>query len=399
MDKAEKRKIVIIGAGRIGRSFIGQLFSRGGYEVVFIDCSLPLVCELNKKGRYKVVIKADRNETLWIENVRGVHSDDIEKAAEEISSASIAAVSAGQTALPSVLPLLAEGLIRRFKADPDDPLDIIIAENMRNASNYFREKLLELLPEFYPVDRLAGLIETSIGKMVPVMPPKDLEEDMLQIYAEPYNTLILDRKGFRNPIPGIEGLAPKENMKAWVDRKLFIHNLGHATTAYLGYNAYRTYIFIYEALADKTILGDVRDTMLQAADILLAEYPEEFTKPGLEEHIDDLLTRFQNRALGDTIFRVGCDLTRKLAGDDRLAGAIKLAIKHKLPFNRIIHSLVCGYHFRAVNEQGQMFPGDIQFAARYSSGIEPVLSEVCCFNNNEMRLISNMALTIDHLLR
>ena len=30
-------KFVQIGAGNIGRSFIGQLFSRAGYEVVFID--------------------------------------------------------------------------------------------------------------------------------------------------------------------------------------------------------------------------------------------------------------------------------------------------------------------------------------------------------------------------
>ena len=31
------RKIVIFGAGKIGRSFIGQLFGCGGYKVVFID--------------------------------------------------------------------------------------------------------------------------------------------------------------------------------------------------------------------------------------------------------------------------------------------------------------------------------------------------------------------------
>ena len=29
-------KIVIFGAGKIGRSFIGQLFSRSGYEVILI---------------------------------------------------------------------------------------------------------------------------------------------------------------------------------------------------------------------------------------------------------------------------------------------------------------------------------------------------------------------------
>ena len=32
-----ERNIVIFGAGKIGRSFIGQLFSKAGYGLVFVD--------------------------------------------------------------------------------------------------------------------------------------------------------------------------------------------------------------------------------------------------------------------------------------------------------------------------------------------------------------------------
>ena len=75
---------------------------------------------------------------------------------------------------------------------------------MRNADAYFKEHLLKHLPVTYPLDRLVGLVETSIGKMVPIMQKKDIQEDILQIFAEPYNTLILNKKGFRNPIPEIK---------------------------------------------------------------------------------------------------------------------------------------------------------------------------------------------------
>ena len=81
------------------------------------------------------------------------------------------------------------------------------------------------------------------------MQKKDLQEDILQVFAEPYNTLILNKKGFKNPIPAINGLAPKENMKAWVDRKLFIHNLGHSAAAYIGYVHNPGFIYLYEVLA------------------------------------------------------------------------------------------------------------------------------------------------------
>ena len=70
------KKLVLFGAGKIGRSFIGQLFSRSGYEVVFVDINETVIHELNEKHRYKVVIKSDSEETIWVENVRGVMGSD-----------------------------------------------------------------------------------------------------------------------------------------------------------------------------------------------------------------------------------------------------------------------------------------------------------------------------------
>ena len=46
----------------------------------------------------------------------------------------------------------------------------------------------------------------------------------------------------------------------------------------------------------------------------------------LEDHIDDLIYRFRNKALQDTIFRVGQDLTRKLSYDDRLRSVFDSAV-------------------------------------------------------------------------
>ena len=67
--------------------------------------------------------------------------------------------------------------------------------------------------------------------------------------------------------------------------------------------------------------------MLQSMDILMALYPDEFTSEQLTEHVDDLLERFSNSALGDTIYRVGCDLSRKLNTDDRLMIPVLAGIK------------------------------------------------------------------------
>ncbi len=58
--------------------------------------------------------------------------------------------------------------------------------------------------------------------------------------------------------------------------------------------------------------------MVESASILLAMYPDDFSCNDLLDHITDLLTRFMNRTLGDTIYRVVCDLYRKLGPDGGL---------------------------------------------------------------------------------
>ncbi|MEA2013100.1 MAG: hypothetical protein U9O87_08520 [Verrucomicrobiota bacterium] len=57
--------------------------------------------------------------------------------------------------------------MRREKTDL--PLDIIIAENIRNGADFFLKELKKLLPKNFDLDKKVGLIETSIGKMVPIM--------------------------------------------------------------------------------------------------------------------------------------------------------------------------------------------------------------------------------------
>ncbi len=378
MTNGIKNKLVLFGAGKIGRSFIGQVFSRSGYEVVFIDINQQLIDNLNKSGQYKVIIKSPKEDkTIQVTNVRGIHLSETEKVIAELADASIASLSVGQQGMSAALPIITHALILRRQRHGDWPLDIIIAENMRNADQFISAELAGLLPKGYPLDQLVGLVETSIGKMVPIMSQKDMDEDPLQIFAESYNSLIVAKNGFKNQVPDVTDLAPKENIKAWVDRKLFIHNMGHATAAYLGFQKNPGWVYMEEALNDPQIYEATRQTMLQSADLLVALYPSEFTHHQLEDHIGDLLERFKNKALGDTIFRVGCDLFRKLSPEDRLVAPIKAAIKLNKPYDRILEALVAGISFRARDEKGMHHPSDELFFVEAEKGVDYILQNIC----------------------
>ncbi|MDA3940425.1 MAG: mannitol-1-phosphate 5-dehydrogenase [Spirochaetia bacterium] len=368
-------KAVIFGAGNIGRSFIGNIFSSNGLGLTFIDANCALVKELNLKKEYRILIKRNSkaNEEILVKNISAIHSSETDKIVECLNESNLCATSVGQGALPKVIPLIAEGIKNRLKSHLD-PLDIIIAENIRNGADYFRK----LLQKNGLTGDEVGLIETSIGKMVPIMTEEDLSEDPLVLNAEEYNTLILDRKGFKNKIPDFPEIKAVSNIAAWVDRKLFIHNLGHATCAYLGFDKYPGRNLIAEVLEDEQIELQVRNVMNEAAAALLKEYPDDFTREDLADHIEDLLFRFQNRALGDTVFRVGKDLTRKLGRDDRILGAIRLCMKHDLPKGEIIKVFYSALNFYATDQNGLAFKKDVDFLHDASDmGIDQVVINIC----------------------
>jgi len=388
----KNKKLVLFGAGKIGRSFIGQLFSKSGYEVVFIDIDEKVINALNSIGRYRVIIKSDEGDkTIWVENVRGVLGNDTDKVIEEVSNAEIVAISVGQNAIPHITPLIAKGLELRHENHPEIPLDIILAENLRDAASFVSDELKKHLSSTFDLEKNVGLIETSIGKMVPIMPDNLMKEDPLLVLAEPYNSLILDKKGFINPIPAVKGLAPKDNMPAWVDRKSFIHNLGHASAAYYGYLKYPEMIYLYEIMGKKDVYETARTTMFQAADILMKHYPGEFTKEDLIAHTDDLLHRFSNKALGDTVFRVGQDLYRKLGPEDRLIGALKLALKYKMPYDKILYIIACAINFKATDEQGTRSESDKKFSKEAELGISHILETVGKLDKNKYSKIHQEA--------
>ncbi len=382
---------MLFGAGKIGRSFIAQLFSQGGYEIVFVDINSDVVDEINHRGTYDVIIRDREEKKIRVNHIRAVHLKETDQIIEEITNAAILAVSVGQKGLKDTIPILARAVIARQIHRPESPLDIIIAENMRDASEWISAQMLKILPKNFPMDSYIGLVETSIGKMVPLMTATDPLENPLDVFAEAYNILILDKLAFKNPIPGIEGLEPKDNIKAWVDRKLYIHNLGHAALAYFSFIKNSSLTYTWEALEDNEIKSAVFEAMHESAEALLLSYPYEFTIEMLEEHIDDLLRRFGNRSLGDTIFRVGCDLERKLGPYDRLVPAVKLAYCHGLSYRRILEALISGIYFDARDENGHRLPADESFLHKFNRNITEILQFHCNFEPLEFSDIYNLA--------
>ncbi len=140
------------------------------------------------------------------------------------------------------------------------------------------------------------------------------------INVEAYKKLPVNSAAIKGEVPKINNLVPYAPFGYYIERKLYIHNMGHAMTAYLGYLNHKTYI--WEVLEDEEIAIIVKDAMLASAKALSLKNQVSYEE--LSEHVDDLLQRFGNWALGDTVARVGRDLGRKLLPNDRMIGALNL---------------------------------------------------------------------------
>jgi len=351
------KTFVQFGAGNIGRSFISQLFSAGGYDVVLIDVDKELVRLLNERGSYPIYLADDEApETITVENVSAIDGNDAESVINALATADIVATAVGANALKYLYKNIAAGIVKR----EGRPLDIILAENLRNASDILKQGVSEYLSQDIDVNKALGAIETSIGKMSPLLTAEQKAKDPLLVCAEKYNTLILDKLAFLNPIPDVKGLYPTPYMPAYVDRKLYIHNLGHATVAYLSYKKDKDIEYIWQALEDKEIYNSAKEVMLTSGEALVKTYSDAYTIEDIKAHIDDLLKRMANKALKDTVYRVGRDLKRKLGRDDRIIGAMTLALNAGVDISKMAMVARIALDFAATDEAGQMFPSDVE---------------------------------------
>lgn len=318
------KKAVMYGGGNIGRGFVGALISQSGYKVTFIDVAEPVVKALQENCCYPVrIVENGSYEDIWVENVTAVNGNHPE-AVDAIADCDIMATAVGSRVLKYIVPNIVAGLRKRWEVG-NDPLNIIICENLNDANKILEAMLKERLTveEQKKFDESVGLVEASIGRMVPVQTEEMKAGEPMRVCVERYGYLPVDEEAFKGQIPDITNMVPFEPFDFYIKRKLYVHNMGHATCAYLGGLMELEYIYQSIDVADIRILS--QNAMLESAMALHKKYGASLAD--LQLHIQDLLGRFTNEALKDTCQRVGGDPARKLSPDDRMIGSAKLAME------------------------------------------------------------------------
>ncbi|MGH9014752.1 MAG: hypothetical protein ACRDZ1_12560 [Acidimicrobiia bacterium] len=308
-------KAVVIGPGRIGCGFVGQLLRSANHEVVFVGRG-PVVDLLGRRRRYRVrLIDGTAVEEIGVDGVDAVNVDDTHAVLDHLASAQLVATAVGAGNLSRVTPLLAMGIARARQ-----PTNVIAFENLSRAGTWLRGQVARHLPVGFPLDE-HGFSGAVVSRAVSHrLWPRGPSESLVLVGDRPC-TFHVDRAALREPLPALAGMIATGAYQAWERRKRCMYSAGHAATAYLG--SLKGYHYIHTAIRDPEIRSAVRVAMAEGQRGLRARYG-----PGVagdETDLDAILARFDNAALSDPIARVGRDPRRKLHADDRLVGAARLA--------------------------------------------------------------------------
>ncbi|GBC92621.1 Mannitol-1-phosphate 5-dehydrogenase [bacterium HR15] len=353
------------GAGKIGRGLFAQLFTRAGLEVVFVEARPGLVCSL-QQHRACWIEWVDGGREI-IAPVRALHTDEQAAVAEACVQAVIAATAVGVNALPSVAPLLAEGL--RQRADQHKlPFNILLGENDLHADQVLREALLSAQSDGSEMAALlgaVGLVRCVVGRQVVA----ELPGDPPGVRADRYDRLLIDADAVRGELPPIDGLLPVRPFEIYFLRKLYVHNGLHALVAYLG--AQKGYTTIQQALHDPAIRALFERAAIALERALLKAFPFD-----AEEHhqaVAEIVARIQHPALDDPVSRVAREPLRKLRPEDRLVGAYRLLQAQGEDSEPFRQAILAALHYHDPND-----PESVQLRAWIQQhGIEWVLREWC----------------------
>jgi len=355
-----KNKVVIFGAGAIGRGLLGDIAVTNGYEAVFVEAVAELADKLAKRGSYQVNLVGQLEQSHNISDYKALGINDNVSIFKQLAECGFAATAVGGANLEPVAGLIAAGLAKRQSV-----LNILVCENWPKADIVLTESLISR-----DADKDSfRCVPCSVERMA------KNSKDGLDVIVESGQSLYVDTAKWVGVKPKIDELLFCENIEAYYKRKLYTNNAGHVLLAYMGRLAGCE--FLYEALAKSQIRQFLEELLNASAEILVRRYG--FSRTDMQRHIDELVKwRFSNPKLADTVTRVARDPLRKLSSQERLVSLACLLEQNNLPTKPVCRVIAAAMYY---------FDSDDRESVRMAeliaeNGPQAVLRQICGFDEN-----------------
>jgi mannitol-1-phosphate 5-dehydrogenase len=365
-------QIVVFGAGATGRGHVGLLAWQAGFEIVFVDKKPNLCRLLHDAKHYLVKVYGNGCQQIDVAGYRVYHSLDRQAIADEIVDAAMVLTAVFDQNLPDVAETIALAAKASRTARRREPINCLACENMMDSSSSLGRHVRSHLAgeDLAYCEESFGFPDCMISRVVPRPEP-----DPLVILTEDYNEWTTRAEAFKGDKPvALSALELVPNQTARLERKLLIHNGGHAICGYFGFH--RGHQFIHEAVADPVVLEHVGGALDEIGDVVRRKHG--FSAESIDAYKADLGRRGATAELRDQVLRVVRDPIRKLSCRERLVTPALLAVEYGLPRDWILKGVVAALRYRHPDD-----PQSIELARRLEQGGLPaVLREVCSIGDD-----------------
>lgn len=337
------KQAIQIGAGNIGRGFMGALLEQAGWHVTFADVVESIISEINTKKCYTVHVQDRECAEITIRNIDGVLSNGPEFL-EKIAQCDLITTAVGPRVLPIIAKSIAAGIQARKAAGNTSPMNVICCENGLRTTTRLKNEVVTHLnaEEIEFIDKYVGFADCAVDRIC----PKPSFDNPLDAAVESYSEWDVERTAWKGELPEIPGLTFVDNLLAYLERKLFTLNSGHAICAYLG--NLKGYTTIRESISDPVIGDIVYKAICESGEGLIREFS--FDADAHHAYIDRIFSRYQNPYLEDEVVRVGREPIRKLDPADRLIKPLMTAYSYGLPVDHLIFGAAAAFHYNCPDD-------------------------------------------------
>jgi len=315
-----KKKLLIYGAGAIGRGYIPWVYRPEKYEYYYVESNPALRNLLNDRGLF-ATFKVINGE------YESLHVPLIEcfKPGEE--GAVLDSVAAIITCVgPRSFPTL-ESTFRNCK------VPVICCENDANLPVEMREHTKNPNIIFAIPDVITS--NTASKEM--------LKKDPLAVITED-GTFFADE--YASQIEGNCSYVGREELKVQWLAKLYIHNTPHCIAAYLG--SIIGVQYLHETMQCAAANRIVEGAMHEMENML--KFSTNIDHEFLRFYANKELSRFRNSLLCDPISRVAREPFRKLARNDRLIGAAQSCLSNGVIPKFLMLGIMAAFCFDSIDD-------------------------------------------------
>ena len=328
------------GAGNIGRGLIGSILSQNGFSLTFVDTNEDIIQQINEDGGYTVEILDDEKNQVFIDDVRAFNSlEDEDAIVAAFAEADLVTTSVGANNLGKIASIIKKSLLSN--AEDSNTITLMANENIINATDILKDNIKKICSkrEWAEFERITNFLNTTIDRQSMSRTTEGRNITMV----EPYYEWVIEYKGENHVLRNLNDAVLVDDLKPYLERKLYIVNAEHAAFAYLGnLLGYKT---IQQAGKDPLLLDFIHKYLHEISYYFIETYgmsPNE-----IKIYIMKTIKRHTNENLEDPIHRVARDPKRKLNVKDRLIAPM-LKLEKMGQDNKMAKTVIAaGYLYRS----------------------------------------------------